>query len=361
MIELLRERGFVPRSAVWELTLACNLRCRHCGSRAGHERGDELPLDHMLRIAGELADLGCTLVTLSGGEPLLREGWPEIAKALTDRGVAVNFISNGQVFSREIGETALAVGIRNANFSIDGLEESHTMLRRVPGNFAKIMENIDLCHELGLSVGAITTIHRRNIGELAELHALLGRKGVAVWQVQLATPSGNLADNDDLWLEPESMLDLIPLLAELRQRPGPRLDIGDNIGYYGGYEGAFRGDGEPPFWVGCHAGCSVIGIESDGHVKGCLSLPSARNGVDRFVEGDLREGSLAEIWSNPEAFAYNRRFTLDDLAGFCRTCEHADICRGGCSWGSFANAGERDGSKYCYHRLLCEKMAREAT
>jgi len=39
-----------------------------------------------------------------------------------------------------------------------------------------------------------------------------------------------------------------------------------------------------PFWLGCRAGCHVIGIESNGNVKGCLSLPSQVQGESRFVE-----------------------------------------------------------------------------
>ncbi len=42
MRELLEKIGYVPRRGVWELTLRCNMRRLHCGSRAGDPRGDEL-------------------------------------------------------------------------------------------------------------------------------------------------------------------------------------------------------------------------------------------------------------------------------------------------------------------------------
>ena len=77
----------------------------------------------------------------------------------------------------------------------------------------------------------------------------------------------------------------------------------DDIGYYGLPEQGLRDNGgELPFWIGCRAGCQVIGIESSGNVKGCLSLPSSMHGEKRFVEGNLRERSLSEIW-NPSRLA----------------------------------------------------------
>lgn len=367
MLELLKAHGFVPRVAVWELTLACNLRCRHCGSRAGRRRAEELSLEEMLVVARDLMALGCQKVTLSGGEPLLRKDWPDLARVLTDGGVTVNMISNGQRFSDEEADRALDVGLKNIGFSLDGLEESHTSIRGVKDNWRRIISNFEICRRKGLKFGVITTVFRTNIDELESLDQLLRDEGAGAWQIQLATPSGNMDDARDLLIPPEAMLDLIPFLAELRSRPGLDIEVGDNIGYYGGYEEALRRpydrevrEEDINFWTGCNAGCQVIGIESNGNVKGCLSLPSSQNNVDEFVEGNLRERPLAEIWNDPDAFAYNRKFTVDQLEGYCRTCEWADICRGGCAWNAFAHSGSRYEAVYCYHRLLQERDRRES-
>jgi len=71
MLDILKQVGLTPRACVWELTLACNLRCKHCGSFAGSRRDDEMSLEENLRVADQLAALGCRRVTLSGGEPTL--------------------------------------------------------------------------------------------------------------------------------------------------------------------------------------------------------------------------------------------------------------------------------------------------
>ena len=66
MIELHKKFGFRPRAAVWEITLRCNMRCQHCGSRAGKKRRDELTLAEALKLCEDLAAMGCRRLTLSG-------------------------------------------------------------------------------------------------------------------------------------------------------------------------------------------------------------------------------------------------------------------------------------------------------
>ena len=58
-------------TSVWEITLACNLKCQHCGSRAGKRRPDELSTEECLDVVDQLARLGTREVTLIGGEAFL--------------------------------------------------------------------------------------------------------------------------------------------------------------------------------------------------------------------------------------------------------------------------------------------------
>ena len=70
-----------PLYAVWEITLACDLACTHCGSRAGKARPDELTTAEALRVVDELAELGVREVTLIGGEAYLRPDWLDLVRA----------------------------------------------------------------------------------------------------------------------------------------------------------------------------------------------------------------------------------------------------------------------------------------
>ena len=83
-------------------------------------------------------------------------------------------------------------------------------------------------------------------------------------------------------------------------------------------------------WVGCQAGLSVLGIQSNGNIKGCLTLP------DNLIEGNIRTESLKTILSNPRAFRYNRVFRRDYLKGYCINCDVNKECKGGCYGTSYA-------------------------
>jgi len=355
MSGLLKRLGYVPRTVVWEITLACNLNCRHCGSRAGKPRPDELTGPEALTLCKDLADLGTKRLTLSGGEPTLRQDWPMLTEALTSRGVTVNLITNGRGWDAAVARRAKLFGLESVGFSVDGLEETHDYIR-VGKHWKQLVEAIGQTAALGLAVNVVTQINTRNAPELEELHALLRKLKVRSWQLQLGNPSGNMARHRELVLAPKDVLELVPRIARLRRAGGrPRIYVGDNIGYYGDHEADLRDQGGlVPFWVGCLAGLSVMGIESNGNVKGCLSLPSQLNGEDRFVEGNVRRRPLREIWEDPKAFAYNRQFAVDQLRGFCAGCEYAEVCRGGCSWTAFSHTGDRFDNPYCYYRQACE-------
>ncbi|RLB47607.1 MAG: radical SAM/SPASM domain-containing protein, partial [Deltaproteobacteria bacterium] len=130
VIELLERIGYWPCYCVWELTLACNLKCLHCGSYAGARRESELTLEEMYRVADGLAELRCERVTLSGGEPTLHPDWHLIGRRLTDRGVGVNIISNGWHWDDEQFALARHAGLTNLGFSLDGLKPAHDRVRR---------------------------------------------------------------------------------------------------------------------------------------------------------------------------------------------------------------------------------------
>ena len=101
------------------------------------------------------------------------------------------------------------------------------------------------------------------------------------------------------------------------------------------------------FWCGCSAGCLNVGIESNGNVKGCLSLQSGR-----FVEGNVRQESLRTIWEKPGNFAYTRGFTPADLHGSCSECEYGELCRGGCVFMAYGATGSPHDNPYCLYHVL---------
>lgn len=352
MIELLKRLGYYPRFCVWELTLACDLKCRHCGSYAGARRKQELADSECYQIADDLAAMNCEKLTLGGGEPTLRPNWHRIGKRLSSQGVQVNIISNAWGFSQDHLEKARYAGLMNVAFSLDGFEEAHDSIRR-KDSFRRVVAAIDMCVSQQMPVSVVTHINKLNYQYLKKLRSFLAEHRVSSWQLQLGIPSGHMCEHRELVIEPVDLLWLVPLIAEMRNDSIPRPIIfpADNIGYFGKYEKALRDQGaEISFWIGCRAGCQVVGIESDGCLKGCLSLPSLKHGKDLFIEGNLREKPLRNLWNQPGAFGYNRNFNEDQLTGFCAKCRYRDICRGGCAWTAYSHTQNRFDNPYCFYR-----------
>jgi hypothetical protein len=171
---------------------------------------------------------------------------------------------------------------------------------------------------------------------------------------------GAMDELRDIVIRPEQLLFLIPLLAKLKKEGGIHVAVGDSIGYYGPHDDVLRGTGwrgRKECWQGCQAGMQAIGIEADGGVKGCLSLQAKWDGRDPFVEGNLRERSLAEIWYDPRSFAYNRGFREDSLTGTCAGCPKGKQCRGGARCVSSAVLASVTEDPYCYLRVDRERRA----
>ncbi len=70
----------------------CNLRCRFCDTQYAYEEGMYLGKDHIL---DKIANMGCQLIEITGGEPLLQSQTPELVSILLDEGYEVMMETNG--------------------------------------------------------------------------------------------------------------------------------------------------------------------------------------------------------------------------------------------------------------------------
>jgi radical SAM protein with 4Fe4S-binding SPASM domain len=347
MQRLLEGLGWVPRTGVWEITRACNLRCGHCGSSAGRPRAGELSTDEARRLIEQLAGLGNRHLTLSGGEPTLRDDWPVLVRTAVDFGLTVNLVTNGQTDARRLAALARAAGLANVAVSLDGLELTHDALRG-PGTFRRAVATIRTLIGSDVWVDVMVTVNRQNLGELREFYAFAAELGVRRLRAQLGKPIGNQTHRRDLTLLPRHLLELMPLLGSLGRRSGPRVFLGDSLGFFSPEERRLRGvHCDQGHWTGCYAGCQAIGIQSDGGIKGCLALQPRAGEPDPFVEGNVRAEPLREIWLRPGAFAYNRS-PCHDLEQACALCGHRVLCRGGAKCVAYAFTGGTTHDPMCY-------------
>jgi radical SAM protein with 4Fe4S-binding SPASM domain len=336
-----------PVFAVWELTLACDQACQHCGSRAGRPREQELSRTEALAVVAMLAEAGVREVALLGGEVYLRPDWLDIARAVSTAGMRCTLVSGGRALDDARVRAAAAAGIWSVSVSVDGLSAAHDTLRGVPGSWDAALAAISRVAQSGMAPAVNTQINRLNLAELEALAELIVARGARAWQLQLTNPMGRAADLESLVLQPWMLADLMPRLAALARRlqaGSCTLAAANNLGYFGPFEGELRLGGH---WIGCQGGRFSLGIQSDGRVKACASLPTRP-----YAGGDLRVEPLAALLGHDAGLAAVSDRTVEDLWGFCRDCYYARLCRGGCVWTAQTYLGRPGNNPYCHHRVL---------
>ena len=337
----------VPRVAVWEITFKCNMNCLHCGTKAGEARETELSTEEALSLCDELARLGCEVMILSGGEPLLRPDWPQLARRVKSNGIKLGMITNGYLVTPEIARQMKEIGFGTVGVSFDGNEEVHNKIRRKRDSYEKVINAFRCLVQAGVRCCAVSQISGYNLGLLEEMRQILIANKVNAWQPQMTQLTGRMRDeSSQKILTGNDISILAEYVASIKNKPELTVDTGENIGYYNHLEATLR-DGYG--FAGCHAGLRVIGIESNGNIKGCLSMP------EEFVEGNIRQRSLTEIWNDPELFAYNRKFSKDLATGFCRECPYLEQCRAGCGCTAYASSGNRYDNRFCLYRIEQEQ------
>jgi radical SAM protein with 4Fe4S-binding SPASM domain len=332
--------GF-PLIVGWELTLLCNLRCAHCGSSAGQPRCNELTTREALDLCEQLPALLVQEVDFTGGEPLLRPDWPDLAARLVELGISVNILTNGSAVGTDTIIRMKDSGISVVGISLDGTESTHDYVRARKGSFQDVLRTIAALQSANLPFNVITAVNALNLSELPRMADLLVSIGVTSWRLQPVIHMGRVQDHPELHIDDTTVRRLGEFVREHHRGPNAlslELLCGDGLEY------VEDEDPEVRPWRGCSAGISACGITSDGKVKGCLSLPQ------EFAEGDLRERSLWDIWFDERAFPYTRGFNLSGLGPFCAGCDKGEACKGGCTSSSYCATGQVHNDPFCYLR-----------
>lgn len=344
------DRRMRPIYAVWEVTLACDLACRHCGSRAGHPRPDELSRAECLDLVDQLAALGVHEVSLIGGEAYLRDDWLEIVARIASRGMVPLLTTGGRGMDADRAVAAKAAGLRSASVSLDGMRAAHDELRNLDGSFDAARQALRNLSAAGIPISVNTQLNKLTMSDLSDVLDTLVAHGAHSWQIQLTVAMGRAADAPEVLLQPYDLLELFPLLGRLKERcveAGVTLWPGNNVGYFGPVESALRGSTARGHAGSCGAGCTTLGIESDGTIKGCPSLAT-----ETWNAGTIRDHALVELWERAGRLQFQRQRPIDHLWGFCATCYYAAECRAGCTWTSESLLGRPGNNPMCHHRAL---------
>ena len=320
VLRALRERALrleFPLFALWELTQRCDLRCRHCYLRGKHEQ-DELSTAEARSLLAQMARLGVMFVMFTGGEPLLRRDFFELAGEARALGFAWKLLTSGTLVDEKTARRIAGLGPFGVSISLYGLEETHDRMTSVPGSFAGAVGAIERLSSLGVPVTAKTCLTPGGLGDLPALRELCSALGVtlSVGTVIHAAFDGT-PPRDDLRLSEEDLARYHAAAGEdgqLASGSAPFRIAGGRLPTGRAPKG--RGEhatGRPV----CNAGRSLFAVSPRGDVRACLLL--------RRTCGNVREAPLRDIWTS-QAMVEARELVGGMPAG-CGGCEAADFCR----------------------------------
>ena len=288
----------IPMTMSFELTWMCNLRCIHCYQYAPCE--DELTLQEIKRILDELAETGSFFLTFTGGEPLMRKDFFDIADYARKKNFAITLLTNGTLIDKDIAGRIKNLGILQVCISILGsCAKTHDSITRVSGSFEKAINAIRLLSQLGKQVFLNTMVLEQNFKEQAEIKELARELGV------------------------EQTLDSVVTLKNDGSKKPVKCRLSDkNLGNYFSWLNkeeskrfeAYKWQLGDPL---CGAGIVGCTINPKGEVLPCTGFPK--------TAGSLKENSFKEIWNNSEFLKKLRNLNVSDLKE-CSECELQPYC-----------------------------------
>lgn len=165
-----------PFQVLLQVSNRCNMKCSFCDFWPNvAPRKDELTVADYQRIADELAELGCFLVSVEGGEPTLRADLDQIIAAFARKHVPVLF-TNGWNITKERAEQLFAAGVTQVGVSIDFANAArHDHKRGLQGASERAWRAIDLLKAAaphgGKQVHVMSVLMRENQEEIEALFA----------------------------------------------------------------------------------------------------------------------------------------------------------------------------------------------
>lgn len=321
-----------PFQVVWDVTYACNLRCKHCYATAGKALFDELTTDEALDLIDRLDRLGVTIIAFSGGEPLVRKDIFELTSYAAEKGIYVAIATNGTLITEEKAREMRKNGVGYVQISLDGMRETHDVFRGIKGCFDRTVEGIKNAVKAGLFVNVSMTVTRFNYEDVPAVVELCEKLGVNWFMHYNFVPTGRgreIAESDLTpeqrekllkWLYEKNYSSNISLLSTAPQFARIALQCQGEIvpTHFYNVNAGERLRELAEFIGGCGAGRFYFAIKANGDVQPCVFFP--------LKVGNVREDDLEELWLHNHVFEDLRD---KDLLEGCGSCSYRYVC-GGC-------------------------------
>lgn len=323
---------------VWNSTRTCNLKCRHCYMSSDAKKyANELTTAEAKQFIDDLADFNVPVLLFSGGEPLIRPDFFELADYAAKKGVRPTLSTNGTLITPEVARKIKDIGVGYVGISLDGLREVNDKFRGKAGAFEAAMNGIKNCVAVDQRVGLRFTINHHNIQELENIFDFIEEENinrVCFYHLVYSGRGNQMMDEDVTAEESRRAMDIIIRRTRDFEERGLKKEIltVDNHcdGVYMYLKALQEGKDELAQQIkkyismngGNRSGMAFAEVDPLGYVH-----------PDQFTQhhtfGNVRERKFGDIWqdtTNPIMAGLKDRKPL--LKGRCSKCKFLDNCNG---------------------------------
>lgn len=323
---------------VWNSTRTCNLKCRHCYMSSDAKKyQNELTTAEAKQFIDDLADFNVPVLLFSGGEPLIRPDFFELADYAAKKGVRPTLSTNGTLIAPEVARKIKDIGVGYVGISLDGLREVNDKFRGKAGAFEAAMNGIKNCVAVDQRVGLRFTINHHNIQELENIFDFIEEENinrVCFYHLVYSGRGNQMMDEDVTAEESRRAMDIIIRRTRDFEERGLKKEIltVDNHcdGVYMYLKALQEGKDELAQQIkkyiamngGNRSGMAFAEVDPLGYVH-----------PDQFTQhhtfGNVRERKFGDIWqdtTNPIMAGLKDRKPL--LKGRCSKCKFLDNCNG---------------------------------
>jgi radical SAM protein with 4Fe4S-binding SPASM domain len=302
-----------PLGGTIELTHRCNLGCVHCycrrpaGDRTAREA--EMSYDTICRIVDEAAEMGCLTLLVTGGEPLLRDDFPEIYKYIVSKGILVVLFTNATLVTSRIIDLLSEYPPLLVEVSLYGpTQKVYESITGVPGSFRRCVEGIRMLADMGVDFYLKTPTMAQNKDHLADLEEFSNSLGIDFRFGVMLNP--RLNDMDCRFAPYDHRLSLQEIVDLEFSTP-------ERVAFWESFVENQQSSSRSDTIYHCGAGLFGFLIDDRGSLNMCAL--SREPGYD-LVNGTFREGwaSLVKLRQRPR--------DLDNGADGCHHCEFFAYC-----------------------------------
>jgi radical SAM protein with 4Fe4S-binding SPASM domain len=325
-LSLRKSEGRRLRIMHLHLTARCNWHCKHC--YIDYTRGIEMPTNTVFNLLKQASEVGVQRVSITGGEPFLKEDLETIVKKINDYEMHLYPIfTNGTLIEKNLHiiRNILANYVTAFYISLHGLKSSHEYFSEAPASYEKVISAIKTLHDMGANVVVNTTLNKYNIGEMHALYALLKSLKVKRWRISKPFLAIRWKNNcSDMAVSTKQELELYNRLLKSYIREVPfDLELGNVFKFI---DGAVVKQEYSLNDASCGYYSDSIVVWPNGDISPCHKLYHSE-----FISGNIYMKNLKAIWESSHMTTY-------------KNLKIADLMR------------NRNSCKECYNRLDCVRL-----